>query len=176
MQKIAIFGKPANGKSTLSKQLAYSTGIKLHAIDSIFYQSDGEEIPRKRFEAIHESIITKKSWIIEGFGPLNSLDSFYARLKAADTLVYIDLPYFTTYWLVTKRLIKGLFVKPDGWPEGSSIIKGTIKTYKILKACPQFWNDDFEEQLRNFKGKRTIYHIRSISELNSFISNAKKPF
>lgn len=38
MKKIAVFGKPGSGKSTLSKNLASATGIKLHALDSILYK------------------------------------------------------------------------------------------------------------------------------------------
>ena len=78
--------------------------------------------------------------IIEGFG---TIESFYARIEAADTLIYIYLPYKVHYWWVFKRFFKGLFNTPEGWPEGSSILKGTIESYKVLKICPKFWNDDF---------------------------------
>jgi hypothetical protein len=39
--------------------------------------------------------------------------SAWERFSAADTLVYVDLPLFTHYRWVTKRLVKGLFVSPD---------------------------------------------------------------
>jgi len=87
MNKVAVFGKPGSGKSTLSRKLATATGILLY-----------------------------------------SLDSFWQRLEQADTLMYIDLPYRVSYWLVTKRLIKGLIVKPEGWPEGSSVFKGSLQS------------------------------------------------
>ncbi len=32
MKKIAVFGKPDSGKSTMSKQLALTTGIPLHPL------------------------------------------------------------------------------------------------------------------------------------------------
>lgn len=35
MNKIAVFGTPGSGKSTLSKALASVTGIQLHQLDSI---------------------------------------------------------------------------------------------------------------------------------------------
>jgi len=79
------------------------------------------------------------------------LSSFNQRLDAADTLVYIDLPYLVSYWLVTKRLLKGLFIKPEGWPEGSSVLKGSLESYKTLKLCPQFWNDDFRQKLERIR-------------------------
>ena len=169
MNRITIFGKPANGKSTLSKKLASATGIKLYSLDSILYQPNGEEVNRQSFEAIHESIISGDEWIVEGFGPLNSLNSFNRRLEKADTLIYIDLPYFVTYWLVTKRCLKGLFIKPEGWPEGSSILKGTLESYKTLRVCHKFWNDDFLQNLKDITADKSLHVIRSVAELNSFV-------
>jgi len=169
MKKVAVFGKPANGKSTLSKKLSSATGIKLYALDSILYGQNGQEVDRKCYEDAHENILSFDEWIIEGFGPLNALDSFNKRLEAADTLIYIDLPYFITYWLVTKRLIKGLFKTPEGWPDGCSVFKGSLKSYKVLKLCPRFWNDEFLQRLKQLSVNKTLYVIRSISELNSFV-------
>ncbi len=174
MKKVAVFGKPGNGKSTLSKKLASATGIKLYALDSILYQPNGEPVDRQSYEASHEIILSSEEWIIEGFGPMNSLASFNKRLEQADTLIYIELPYFVTYWLVTKRLLKGLFIKPEGWPEGSSILKGTLETYKVLKLCPKFWNDGFLQRLEKLSADKSLHVIRSVSELNSFVERLEK--
>lgn len=166
MKKIAVFGKPGSGKSTISKALALATGIELHQLDSIVYKANGEFVEREVFEQAHESILSSESRIIDGFGPLGS---FNTRLEAADTLVYIDLPYPISYWFVTKRMLKGLFVKPEGWPDGSSVIKGTIQSYKTLKLCPKFWNDDFRAQLELRAKEKEVHIIRSVSELNNFV-------
>jgi len=169
MKKVAIFGKPGNGKSTLSKKLASTTGIHLYPLDSILYKPNGEEVDRKSYEDTHEKILSLDEWIIEGFSPMNSLDTFNRRLEEADTLIYIDLPYFVTYWLVTKRLIKSVFQKPEGWPEGSSVLKGTLKSYKVLKLCPKFWNDSFLQRVEKLSVDKSLHVIRSVSELNSFV-------
>ncbi|HEB54777.1 MAG TPA: adenylate kinase [Gammaproteobacteria bacterium] len=166
MKKIAVFGKPGSGKSTLSKKLAAATGIKLHQLDSIVYKSNGEMVERKIYDRQHEDILSSDSWIIDGFGPV---DSFNMRLEAADTLIYIDLPYAICYWLVTKRLLKGLFVKPEGWPGGSSVLKGTMESYKVLKLCPKFWNESFMQRLEAMSAKKSLHVVRSIYELNSFV-------
>lgn len=97
-----------------------------------------------------------------------SKSSFNERLAVADTLVYIDLPYSVSYWFVTKRLLKGLFVKPEGWPEGSSILKGTVNSYKTLKLCPKFWNDDFTSTVMEYSSSKEVYIIKTVSELNDF--------
>ncbi|MFO7529952.1 MAG: hypothetical protein R6W86_14290 [Marinobacter sp.] len=166
MRRVAVFGKPGSGKSTLSKALASATGIPLHQLDSMVYKKNGELVDRRLFDEAHERILSSESWIIDGFGPLAS---FNQRLEAADTLVYIDLPYVTSYWFVTKRLLKGLVVKPEGWPDGSSVLKGTLESYKVLRLCPKFWNDDFTRRLETQSTDKALYVVRSVSELRNFV-------
>ncbi len=172
MKKIAVFGKPGSGKSTLSKSLASATGIQLHQLDSIVYSKNGDLIDREIYDRAHDNILSCDNWIMDGFGPMGS---FNKRLEVADTLIYIDLPYVVSYWLVTKRLLKGLFVKPEGWPDGSSVLKGTLQSYKTLKLCPKFWNAAFLKKLTETSTNKSLYVIRSISELNAFVETQVKP-
>ena len=165
MKKIAVFGKPGSGKSTLSKKLACVTGIQLYQLDSILYEKSGDVIDRQTYEKKHEDILSLDSWIIDGF---DQIEPFYKRVSLADTLIYIDLPYFVSYYLVAKRLLKGLFIKPEGWPEGSSVIHGSMQSFKVLKRCPYFWNDKFLHKLEALSVDKKIYIIRSISELDRF--------
>lgn len=166
MKKIAVFGKPGSGKSTLSKHLASATGIPLHPLDSIVYKKSGDKVDRQTYDRKHDTILSSDSWIIDGFGPI---DSFYMRLDAADTLIYIDLPYIVSYYFVTKRLLKGWCIKPEGWPDGSSILKGTLQSYKTLRICPTFWNNHFLKKLEEISSNKSLYVVRSISELNNFV-------
>jgi len=171
MKKIAVFGKPGSGKSTLSKSLASATGLKLYQLDSILYKKDGALVDRQTYDRAHGNILSSDSWIIDGF---DKIESFYKRLDAADTLIYIDLPYIVSYWLVTKRLLKGVIIKPEGWPEGSSILKGTLQSYKTLKLCPKFWNNGFLQKLEELATNKSLYVIRSVAELNRFIDDNVK--
>ncbi|TDR69159.1 adenylate kinase [Photobacterium lutimaris] len=166
MKKVAVFGKPDSGKSTISKALAQISGLPLHPLDSIVYKSNGEFVAREEFDAVHNDILRSESWVIDGLGPIRS---FNERIEAADTLVYIDLPYSVSYWFVTKRFLKGLFVKPEGWPDGSSVIKGTLNSYKMLKLSPEFWNDEFTSKLMDYSNRKEIYIIKTVSELNKFV-------
>lgn len=178
MKKVAIFGKPGSGKSTLAKSLAAATGIPLHQLDSIVYKKNGDLVDRGIYEKAHENILCSDEWIIDGFGPMGS---FNKRLEIADTLIYIDLPYVVSYWLVTKRFLKGIITKPEGWPDGSSILKGTLQSYKTLNLCPKFWNDDFLKKINELQksnensDNKSLFVIRSTSELNNFIKTVVKP-
>ncbi len=152
--------------------MALATGIQLHQLDSIVYEKNGDLVDRKTYDSKHENILSFDSWIIDGFGPMAS---FNKRLDVADTLIYIDLPYVVSYWLVTKRLLKGLFVKPEGWPDDSSVFKGTLESYKTLRLCPKFWNDNFLQKLEEMSVGKSLYVIRSVSELNGFVQSNVKP-
>jgi adenylate kinase family enzyme len=165
MKKIAVFGKPGSGKSTLSRSLASVSGIQLYHLDSILYKKNGDLIDRQIYDEAHTKILSSDSWIIDGFGPMNS---FNKRLEVADTLIYIDLSYNLSYWFVTKRLLKGLFFKPEGWPDDCSILKGTIESYRVLKLCPRFWNGDFLKKLEEMSTYKSVHIIRSASELDNF--------
>jgi len=162
MKKVAVFGKPGGGKSTFSKKLAKSRKLKL-------YGKNGERVAQDVFEREHVIILESENWIIDGFG---DLDSFYKRLAYADTLIYIDLPYFVHYWWVTKRMLKSLFVKPEGWPEDSSVLSGTIQCYKTLRMCPKFWNKNFDKKLQAIAENKSLVVIQSVSGLNQFLSDS----
>ncbi|MDO6762069.1 shikimate kinase [Agarivorans sp. 1_MG-2023] len=166
MKKIAVFGKPGSGKSTLSKALASAVDIPLYQLDSLVFKANGERVAREIYDQTHQGILSREQWIIDGFGPLAC---FNQRLAAADTLIYIDLPYPTSYWLATKRMLKGLLVKPEGWPDGSSVLKGTLQSYKMLKLSPTFWNDDFVKSLTDQSQGKELHHIKSVAELNGFV-------
>ena len=167
MNKVVVFGKPGGGKSTLSKRLSAKTGIKLCALDLIEYKKNGDRISREEYSKKHADLIDTDSWIIDGLG---TLETFWLRIDAADTLIYVDLPYWVHYWWVTKRLIKSTFVKPEGWPDGCSVLKGTLAGWKYLRLSPKFWTPELLIKLQESSTNKTLYRINSISELNSFIT------
>lgn len=170
MNKVVVFGKPGGGKSTLSRKLSAETGIKLCALDLIEYKKNGERVSPEEYSKKHADLIATDNWIIEGLG---TLKSFWLRIDAADTLIYVDLPYYVHYWWVTKRLLKSCFVKPEGWPEGSSVLKGTLAGWKYLRLSPKFWTPElFEEIQRRGKGK-DIYRITSVKEMNNFAKQSR---
>ncbi len=165
MQKIAVFGKPGSGKSRLAKRLAVKMGIEYCPIDEMHYKANGDQLSKAEFGQKHESALAKPQWIMDGLG---TLSSFEARIQAADTLIYIDLPYRVSYWFVVKRFIKGLFVTPDGWPKGSSIVKGTIASFQFLKLSKTFWNQAFTEKLLAMQGTKNVFIIKTRKQLDDF--------
>ncbi len=66
MKRVAVFGKPGGGKSTLSKKLAASTGITLYPLDLIEYQKSGERVPLDRYLEEHNGVLVLANKIVGG--------------------------------------------------------------------------------------------------------------
>ncbi len=124
VRKVAVFGNAGSGKSTLARKLAELTSLPLYPLDMIQYRAGGGEVPRDEYLRAHAELLRRDAWIIDGYGCRKSA---WERFASADTLVYIDLPLVTHFRWVTKRLLKGILVTPEGWPEGSPIISSTIQ-------------------------------------------------
>ena len=89
MKRVAIFGNAGGGKSTLARELSTITGLPLYVIDKIKFRPGGAEIPHEEYLRLHNEIVDRDEWIIDGF---ESVPLAWQRFEAADTLIHVDLP------------------------------------------------------------------------------------
>lgn len=164
VKKVAIFGKPGGGKTTLAKKLSNIHKIDHFPLDLIEYTYSGDRVNREEFLQAHKELIVKENWVIDGLGVLQA---FWDRIEAADTVIYIDLPYRTHYWWVIKRYLKSFYRKPEGWPEGSSVWRGTIASWKYLNLSRNFWTPELFESIRERAGGKNLIHITRVRQLDS---------
>lgn len=166
MEKVAVFGKPGSGKSRLAKRLAAHLGLNYYSLDLLQYNVKGELLDKEAFLTKHSELLNEPGWVIDGLGVLSG---FEQRLQCADTLIYLDLPYWVSYWFVTKRLVKGILVTPEGWPKGSSVIKGSLASYRFLRLSRAFWNDTLLTKLNQMTTHKQLIHVTSVKQLNAVI-------
>jgi len=172
MNKIAVFGKSGGGKSTFSKKLSLITGISLLPLDQIEYLDGGKKASEEQYLTHYNDVLNTESWIIEGFG---TIETFRERLKIADTLIYIDLPMRIHYWRVMKRFLLSPFIKPEGWPNNSPMIRSTYNSYvHLLKVAPKFWNSNFSTRLESMSEEKKVYHLSSIQEMDKCLEDLQK--
>ncbi len=166
MKKVAVFGNAGGGKSTLSQKLAQIRALPLHVLDKIKYEAGGKEVNYQDYRRVHAEILSSDEWIIDGFGcPL----TLWERLRAADTLIYIDLPLHIHFLWVTKRLIKGLFRNPEGWPENSPIFFSSLNSYSVLVPCHQHLTPKYREYVSQTSGIKDVYHLKSVEDISRFL-------
>ena len=167
MKRVAIFGNAGGGKSALARKLAELTRIPLHVVDMMQFRAGGAAVPHDEYLKAHAELLRKDAWIIDGFG---GIEPAWARFAVADTLVHVDLPLSTHFLWVTKRLLKGMFATPPGWPEGSPLLSSSISSYRVLWPCHRHLTPKYRELVSSARQHKRVHHLRSAAEINAFLN------
>jgi adenylate kinase family enzyme len=177
VKKVAVFGNAGGGKSTVARRLAEITGLPLIVLDILQFpegyrrdRDNGGKISDEQYLKLHGEILDKAAWIIDGYG---NVESVWERFAVADTLVYVDLPLVMHYWGVTKRLVKGLFKNPSGWPENSPVLESSFDSYKVVWLCHTRLTPRYRQFVAEALSKR-VHHLRSYSEMNRFLEAVQR--
>lgn len=159
--KVAVFGKPGGGKSTLGQEIAVAAALPLYQLDMIQFKTGGVRVPDDELARLHAGILAQPQWVLDGFG---TRQTFEAMLCAASVLVYVERASLIHYWYVTKRLLKSPFARPLGWPEGSPMLESTISSFRFLRLSPRFWTPEFKARLLAQRPAKRVYVIRRRSD------------
>lgn len=166
MKRVAIFGNAGGGKSTLAKRLAALTQLPLYPIDMMEFSEGGNAVPREDYVKAHADVLRQDAWIIDGYG---GTALAWERFAAADTLIHIDLPLVTHHWFVTKRLIKGLFAAPEGWPPGSPLWSSSMASYKALWPCHRHLTPKYRQLVAEAAASKRVHHLTSRAAMAAFL-------
>lgn len=167
MKRVAVFGNTGGGKSTLAKRLAEITRLPLYPLDLIQFKAGGEPVPHEEYLKTHAELLRQDEWIIDGFG---CVATAWQRFSEADTLVYLDLPLVVHGWWVTKRLLKSLYAKPEGWPEGSPMWRSTLNSYKVLWLCHRRLTPRYRKLVVEAAATKRVHHVKSPAEMTALLA------
>ncbi len=177
MRKVAVFGNAGGGKSTLAKQLAEVTRLPLFSIDVITYREGtyrpDNAITQEEYQKLHADLLSQEQWIIDGF---DSIDLIWARFAVADTLVYVDLPLITHFTWITKRLIKGLFRNPEGWPVNTPLWRSTMSGYRVLRRCHRHLTPKYRRYVAAAVSSKRVCHLRSPAQIRAFLRAVRREY
>ncbi|MFC7321530.1 AAA family ATPase [Halobacillus campisalis] len=105
-KKIHIIGSVGSGKTTLAKELSSKLGMPHYELDNVVWirQSSGDirRTEREREEYLNR-IIKSESWVIEG---VHNEEWVKDCFQTADLIIFLDPPYATRIYRITKRFIK----------------------------------------------------------------------
>lgn len=88
MKKVIVIGCPGSGKSTFSKALSMKMGLPLFHLDMLYWNVDKTTVSKDVFMDRLCSVMQNENWIIDG----NYLSSMEMRIKASDTVFFLDYP------------------------------------------------------------------------------------
>ena len=98
---MVILGRGASGKSTLAVRLGEITGIPVIELDKIFWQPGLAALRRDRWIAVQEELVAQERWIMDG--DLGPYDVVEVRLRAADTILFLDFSLVRCAWRAMRR-------------------------------------------------------------------------
>jgi len=166
MKRVAVFGNAGGGKSTLARRLAELTGLPLYVLDMIQFRAGGGAVPNDEYLRAHADILRTDEWVIDGYG---SVATAWERFAAADTLIYVDLPVLTHYRWVTKRLVKGFFGHPEGWPDDSPLWSSSMSSYRVVWRCHRHLTPRYRRLVADAAGEKRVHHLKSAGEIKAFL-------
>jgi adenylate kinase family enzyme len=98
---VIIVGPGAAGKTTLARRLGEITGLPVIELDKHFWRPGLAATPRDQWAAVQRELAGQESWIMDGdLGPYDVLD---VRLRAADTIVFLDFSPARCAWRAIRR-------------------------------------------------------------------------
>ena len=101
MKRVLILGRAASGKSCLARTLGELTGLPVIELDKVFWQPQLQALPPDKWASVQNRLIQNPCWIMDG--DLGPYDSVEIRLRAADTIIFLDFSILRCAWRASRR-------------------------------------------------------------------------
>ena len=132
-RRILIIGCGGSGKSTLSVALGERLALPVVHLDRLFWRAGWVQISRDAFDSALQLELAKPAWVMDG----NYDRTLPLRLRACDTVVYLDYPPLVCLWGVLCRQLRYRGrTRPD-----------------MADGCPERVDRDFLRWILTFRAK-----------------------
>jgi adenylate kinase family enzyme len=101
MQRVIVIGPGASGKSTLAAQLGQVTGLPVIELDKVFWRPGLAATPWDEWAEVQQNLVKQDRWILDG--DLGPYDAIEVRLRAADTVIFLDFSLVRCAWRAIRR-------------------------------------------------------------------------
>jgi adenylate kinase family enzyme len=101
MKRVVILGRGASGKSTLARCLGEITQLPVIELDTVFWGPGLVATSRDQWVVVQERLVAEDGWIMDG--DLGPYDVVEIRLRAADTIIFLDFSLVRCAWRAARR-------------------------------------------------------------------------
>ena len=116
-RRVVVTGMAGAGKSTFARQLAAKTGLPAIHLDLHFWKPGWVEPSDKEWRDVQSKLLAGEEWIADG----NYHETLDLRLERADTVVYLDTPW----WVCAARaFVRGVLVRRVSCPTAARRRRG----------------------------------------------------
>jgi adenylate kinase family enzyme len=111
MRKVSIVGCPGSGKTSVGRRLATRLDVPFVELDSIFHQPGWVDLERDEFRSRVGEVLDGDGWVVDG----NYSAVQDVVWRAADTVVWLDLPRRVVMRRVTLRTVRRAVTREELW-------------------------------------------------------------
>lgn len=163
-----MIGSGGAGKSTLARELGTVLNLPVYHLDALYWKPGWQATPRPEWAALQQELVSRERWIIDG----NFSNTLPIRIKAADTVVFLDFPRLVCLWGVLKRRIMYAGrTRPDmgeGCPE-----KLDLEFLSWVWRFPTNARPALEQRLAAADEGKRIVRLRSREEVQAFLDELR---
>jgi adenylate kinase family enzyme len=169
MKRILIIGSSGAGKSTFARRLHKTSNIKLVHLDQLFWKPNWVESSKDEWRKTVEQIVKGDEWIMDG----NYSATLEPRIEACDTIIFLDLPPAVCVYRILKRVA---FYKKGSRPD---MAEGCDERFDFsflrwVWDYPNRTKPKVEALLEKHRSGKTVFHLKSNKEVESFFVNFEK--
>jgi adenylate kinase family enzyme len=99
MKRVLVIGSGGSGKSTFARRLGERLGLEVIHLDTLYWRPGWVETPKPEWQQAVAELLARDAWVMDG----NYSGTLAARVAAADTVVFLDLPRLVCLWRIVKR-------------------------------------------------------------------------
>ncbi len=173
MEKILIIGSCGGGKTTLAYMLSEKLSIEVYDLDDYFWHAGWVVTPDDRWQEIQHELVGRNSWIISGTYT-STLD---IRVDAADTIIFLDLPFWLCFWRVIKRKVKNYCGLEQSLPKrvqdthtfGFKAIRSDLSFLWYVLMFKKKNNHPIRKMLDLIRSHKQVIELRSPKEVTEFL-------
>ena len=166
MKRILLIGSGGAGKSTFARRLHEVTGLELIHLDKVFWQPNWTEMPKDEWKKQVENLVKGDEWIMDG----NFGGTMEMRVKACDTVIFLDMPRTLCVYRALKRVaLYRKTTRPD-------MAEGCEEKFD-LKFLGWIWNfskttkPKIEKLIEKYQNEKKIIRLKSKKEVENFFMN-----
>lgn len=172
MKKIIVVGVTGSGKSTLAKKLSEKLNIPYIQLDFLFWKANWQESSDEEFFQKISNVVNQDTWIIDG----NYNRTNHLTWKDADTIIWINLPFWLTLYQNVTRSFKRAITQEELWAgtgNRESFRKMFSKESIVLWLLKTFVQQNNRYELRlndpNYSHIK-FYRLKSRREIAQFLN------
>jgi adenylate kinase family enzyme len=173
MRRVVVFGTTGSGKSWLAERLAARHGLRLIELDKLYWGRDWVPAPLELFRHRVENEIRDGDWIVVGnYGQVRDL-----VWRAADTLVWLDLPFPLVMWRLLRRTIGRVMRREELWGTGN---RETFRNAFLSRDSILLWaikthgrnRQRFAVECRAVETEKTVVRLQGKAAVERFVQAA----